>query len=265
MRTRLPRPAQTEPHRLSLIIPAYREADHIADTVTRIRDELGTELAPGDLQVVVVDDGSGDDTSTAASAAGADRVVTLTANRGKGGAIRAGVEVATGRVVAFTDADLAYAPVQVLEVLHAVEDGWDIAIGSRRHPDAEAVVAPSALREVGSRVINIAARLALAGGYADTQCGLKGFRSDVGRAMFGLGRIDGFAFDIELLALAELHGFSVSEIPVSLESSDSSTVNVARDAVRLLVDVVRIRRWSSQGAYGLTPDEVRHLTVGGDD
>lgn len=265
LRTRVGRPALTGPHRLSLIVPAYREAAQIGESVTRIRDELGAELAAGDLELVVVDDGSGDDTAAVASQAGADRVVVLPVNQGKGAAIRAGVAEATGRSIAFTDADLAYSPVQVLKILEALEDGWDIAIGSRRHPDARAVVASSAIRQVGSRAINGASKLVLAGGYADTQCGLKGFRSDVGRAMFGLARIDGFAFDIELLAIAERHGFSVSEVPVSLESSDTSTVNVVRDALRLLVDVARIRRWSARGAYDLTAEEARHLTVGGDD
>lgn len=265
LRTRTPRPPLTGNHRLSLVVPAYREAENIGRTVSRIRDELGAELGSGDLELVVVDDGSDDDTAGAASAAGADQVVALRTNRGKGGAIRAGVEAATGKVVAFTDADLAYAPLQVLTILRAVEDGWDMAIGSRRHRDAEAAVAPSVLREVGSRVINGATRLALAGGYADTQCGLKGFRSDVARAIFDRGRIDRFAFDVEVLAVAEANGFSVLEVPVVLESSDTSTVNVARDAVRLLVDVARVRRWSRQGAYDLTAEERRHLTVGDDD
>lgn len=264
LRTKVPRPALAGDRRLSLIVPAYREVDQIGETVIRIRDELGSELAAGELEIVVVDDGSDDATAEAASIAGADRVVALGANRGKGGAIRAGVEVASGRVMAFTDADLAYSPAQVLRILQEVEEGWDIAIGSRRHPDADAVVAPGFVREVGSRAINAATRLVLVGGYVDTQCGLKGFRSDVGRLLFGLGKVDGFAFDIELLALAELHGFSVAEVPVSLESSDTSTVNVARDALDLLVDMVRIRRWTREGVYDLTAEELGHLTVGDD-
>lgn len=264
LRERVPRPPLNGDRRLSLIVPAYREADQIGHTVKRIRDELGAELAPGDLEIVVVDDGSGDDTTRAASDVGADRVVTLSANRGKGGAIRAGVEVAAGRVMAFTDADLAYSPVQVLRVLQEVEEGWDIAIGSRRHPAADTVVAPTLLREVGSRAVNAATRLVLVGGYSDTQCGLKGFRGDVGRVLFGRGRVDGFAFDIELLAMAELHGFSVSEVPVSLESSDTSTVHVVRDALRLLSDVLRIRCWTGQHVYDLSGDERRRLRMGDD-
>ena len=97
-----------------------------------------------------------DATADAALAAGADQVVVQPQNRGKGAAVRAGVLAARGRTVAFTDADLAYAPDQVLRVLAAVEDGWDVAIGDRRHPDPHAGARPSRLRAWGSRVINLA-------------------------------------------------------------------------------------------------------------
>ncbi len=84
--------------------------------------------------MVVVDDGSTDGTADAALAAGADQVVVLPGNRGKGAAVRAGVAVARGRTIAFTDADLAYSPDQLLAVIGEVEAGWDVAVGSRRHP-----------------------------------------------------------------------------------------------------------------------------------
>ena len=102
----------------------------------RLRDGLAEVAADGGLEVVVVDDGSDDATADAALAAGADQVVVQPDNRGKGAAVRAGVLAARGRTVAFTDADLAYAPDQVLRVLAAVEDGWDVAIGDRGHPES---------------------------------------------------------------------------------------------------------------------------------
>jgi dolichyl-phosphate beta-glucosyltransferase len=153
--------------------------------------------------------------------------------------------------VVFTDADLSYAPDQVLALLARAEDGWDVVVGSRQHADTTTVVQAGVLRQVGGRVINRATRIVLVADHDDTQCGIKAFRSDVARLVFGHSQVDGFAFDVEVLHLAERYGLSVAEVPVVVENSDRSTVRVARDAVRLLRDLLRIRRWSRAGAYDL--------------
>jgi hypothetical protein len=134
-------------------------------------------------------------------------------------------------------------------VAAAVEDGWDVAIGDRRHPDTRTLVAPSRLRAWGSRVINWLGYAVLLGSFRDTQSGLKAFRSDVARFVFARTRVDGFAFDIELLHLVERHQLSLMEVPVEVANSSRSTVSAARDAARLLVDLFRIRHWSAEGAY----------------
>ncbi|MCB0976659.1 MAG: glycosyltransferase, partial [Acidimicrobiales bacterium] len=198
---------------------------------------------------VVVDDGSGDRTAETARDAGADRVVELAVNQGKGGAVRAGVAASTGRTVAFTDADLSYPPAQLERMLTEVEDGWDVVIGNRHHADTETVAGPSLLRAAGGRVINGATRFVLAGGYQDTQGGLKAFRGDIARKLFEHLVIRGFAFDVELLYLAERSGLSVKEVPVTVENSERSTVHVARDAARLLRDLAAIRRTAATGGY----------------
>src|SRR5699024_1797513 len=167
-------------------------------------------------------------------------------NRGKGAAVRAGVRAATGRTIAFTDADLAYAPGQLLTLLDAIEDGWDIAVGNRQHPDTDVVAEASALRSVGGRFINAATRLVLSGRHPDTQCGIKAFRSDVARLVFSRARIDGFAFDVEIYAIAEHNGFSLVDLPVEVENSPISSVRIARDAARLLRDLGRIRWWATR-------------------
>lgn len=248
-RVRWDRPSPPGDCRLSVIVPAYDEADRIAETVRRLRDELAEVGAEGGLEVVVVDDGSVDDTAGAAIAAGATQVVVQPANRGKGAAVRTGVMAARGRTVVFTDADLAYGPDQVRRVLAAVEDGWDVAIGDRRHPDTRTLVAQSRLRSWGSRTINWLVYAVLLGSFRDTQSGLKGFRSDVARFVFTRTRVDGFAFDIEVLHLVERHQLSLVEVPVEVTNSLRSTVSAARDAARLMVDLLRIRHWSAEGAY----------------
>lgn len=258
--TRTPRPAPPGDLRLSVILPAYREP-RIGASVAAVRAALEPVLGAGDLEVVVVDDGSTDDTALRARNAEADQVIRLPENRGKGAAVRAGVAAARGRTIAFTDADLAYEPHQLLRLLAEVEDGWDLVVGSRRHPDTETVAAASPLRSLGGRAINAATRLVLRGGHADTQCGIKAFRSDVGRLAFDRCRIDGFAFDVELYVVAERNGLSLAEVPVAVENSTESTVRVVRDAVRLLGDLLRIRRAAAAGAYRIDPARLDDLRM----
>jgi dolichyl-phosphate beta-glucosyltransferase len=217
--------------------------------VRRVREAVGPSVGADDLEVVVVDDGSGDDTAARAEAAGADRVVVHPDNRGKGAAVRSGAAVARGRTIAFTDADLAYDPGHLLVLLDRIEEGWDVAVGSRRHTDAVTLVRARRLREVGGRVINLLTQAVLLGHYRDTQCGLKGFRADVAPVILGQGLIDGFAFDIELFHLVERYGLSMVEVPVQVENSDVSSVHALRDGVRLVRDLFRIRRYAARGRY----------------
>lgn len=250
------RPLVDGTRRFTVVVPAHHEGEHIGTTVGRIHDELTDVAADGGLEVVVVDDGSGDATTDAALAAGAEQVITLPTNRGKGAAVRAGVLASRGRVVAFTDADLAYDPPHLRAVLEAVESGWDVVIGNRRHPESQ-VERASGLRSLGSRVVNLLSAAVLLAAPLDTQCGLKGFRGYLARSIFARTRTDGFAFDIEVLHLVEREERSLLEIPVQLdETGGSSTVSIGSDVARLVVDLARIRRWSTLGGYDeVDPDE----------
>lgn len=235
--------------RFSVVVPAFREAGRIASTVDAIRTELADVAATGGLEIIVVDDGSGDATADAALAAGADQVVVLPENRGKGAAARAGMVSSRGRAVAFTDADLAYDPSHLRVLLGEIEHGWDVVIGNRRHP-ASVIGGGAGLRSVGSRVVNLLATGVLLAAPLDTQCGLKGFRGDVARTLFPRTRIDGFAFDIEVLHLVEQAEWSLREVPVRLnEPTGGSTVRIVVDVVRLVRDLFRVRYWSSTGGY----------------
>jgi putative flippase GtrA len=248
-KVRWARPKPPGDLRLSVVVPAYHEADRIGETVRRLGQALADIGESGGLEVIVVDDGSSDATADAALSGGADQVVVQPHNRGKGAAVRSGVLASRGRTIAFTDADLAYAPDQLRRVLAAVEDGWDVAIGDRRHPDSRTLAPAPRLRALGSRVINWLGYAVLLGSYRDTQGGLKAFRSDVARFVFGRTRVDGFAFDIEVLHLVERHQLSLVEVPVEVANTRRSTVREGRDAGRLVLDLVRIRRWSAEGEY----------------
>ena len=252
-RARPPAPGSV---RLSLVIPAYREADGIAETVQRVEGALGHLRDEGGFELVIVDDGSPDDTAAVARATSADQVLQLERNSGKGAAVRAGVLAAKGRTIAFTDADLSYSPDQVLGLLAQVEAGWDVVVGSRQHVETKTLVGNRRIREVGGRVINVLTSLVLLGQYRDTQCGLKAFRSDVGRMIFGRSHIDGFAFDVEMFHLVERYRFSLLEVPVELVNSSRSTVKVARDATRLVRDLFRVRAIGRAGGYEVSVADV---------
>lgn len=248
-RDRDPAPGEV---RLSVVIPAFREP-HIGDAVRAVRAALGDLDAAGDLEVVVVDDGSHDGTDERAQLAGADRVLRLAVNRGKGAAVRTGVLAARGRTIAFTDADLSYPPAQIATLLDRVEEGWDVVVGSRLHSDTTTLVRARRIRELGGRVINGLTRAVLLGDHRDTQCGLKAFRSDAAQLIFSHAHIDGFAFDVEVFHLTERYGLSLAEVPVQLVNTQRSSVRVVRDAARLVRDLFRIRAWAATGVYEVDP------------
>jgi putative flippase GtrA len=238
--------------RLSLIVPAYGEEEGIGEALASIEAALGHLRGSGGLEVIVVDDGSTDATSAAARAGGADKVIRLEPNQGKGAAVRAGMLAASGRTLVFTDADLSYAPSQVVTIMEQVESGWDVVVGSRRHAETATLVAARRLREVGGRIINVFTSIVLLGQYRDTQCGLKGMRSDVAKVVFGRSHIDGFAFDVEVFHLVERYRFTLREQPVEVVNHTRSTVHVVRDALRLVRDLFRIRARSRSGGYEIS-------------
>ena len=235
--------------RVTVVLPAFQEESRIGRAVREVRRAVEQRVPGEELEVIVVDDGSTDDTAGEAERAAADRVIRLPDNRGKGAAVRAGVLAARGRTVAFTDADLAYEPELLLEVLAGVEAGSDVVVGSRLHADATTLVRARRLREVGGRLINLLTRRLVLGQTRDTQCGLKAFDAEAATLLFGKARLDGFAFDVELFHLIGRYGFSLSEVPVRVTHSRRSSVHVLPDAARLVRDLFRIRRWERRGAY----------------
>lgn len=232
---------------LSVVVPAYAEAGRIAETVQRLRDEVSA--SGRNVEIVVVDDGSPDDTAARARAAGADQVIQLGRNRGKGAAVRAGMLAATGTVRGFVDADLAYPPDQLLSLVTQVEAGADAAVGSRRLRPGGA--AGPRVRRWGGQFISLLGAWLVLGERRDSQCGVKVFSGDVAAWIFTRTRIEGFGFDVEVLHLLAERGATVVELPVSAGPSESSTVHVIRDGIRLTCDMLLIRYRSRRGDYAV--------------
>ena len=243
------------PLALSVVIPAYNEAARIGATVDAVAGYLGPRCV---FDVLVVDDGSTDGTADAAQAAAARHpeacLIRLRSHRGKGAAVREGFLQAEGASVCFIDADLAV-PVDEMEtLLHVLEaEGCDVGIASRALPASTVVAGPGLVRQALSPVFNALVRALFGLPFHDTQCGFKGFRREAARALAERARIDGFAFDVELLLLADRLGFRIAEFPVRVEHRRSSSVRLMAQAGPILADLWRIRSRLRSGAYRLPP------------
>jgi len=231
--------------RVTVILPCFDEARRVPQTVAAFLSSL-----PDDLSLLVVDDGSTDGTAESALAAAGGsprvRVKKLPANQGKGAAVRAGMLDAAGELLVFTDADGSYGPADVLRVADALARE-PVAIGTR----GEAPGGGPLPRRLASRGFNYAVRRMLALPYSDTQCGLKGFRRDAAHAIFSRTRMDGYAFDAEVLFLASRLGLGVAEVPVEPEARSGSKVRIVGDAVQMLKEMSVVRRLAAKGAYDL--------------
>ena len=234
--------------RLSLVIPAYREAGRMAATLHTVCAYLDRQSY--DWEVLVVIDGDSDGAAAAATAAAGERanvrVLVNEVNRGKGFSVRRGFAEATGDRLVFIDADLSL-PVEGLQPMFAMFDaGAEVVIASREAPGAHVVGAPPALRGVMSRVFNLVVQAAALPGFADTQCGFKGFTADAARQIFARHQSDRFGFDVEALFLARQLGFRIVELPVTCVYHAGSSVNRVGDVLNMLGDVLAVR-WRHRG------------------
>jgi hypothetical protein len=234
-----------EPLTLSIVIPAFNEAQRLVDKMALLNDAVSAGIIdPWVTELIFVDDGSTDETGQLAKMLLAPafprmRILRLRENSGKGAAIRAGTAVAAAPVVAFLDADMSVDPAQVPLLLAAVQHS-DVAIGSRSLTEST-VQSDSTQRKVMSRTFNLLVNALTEVELKDTQCGFKAFRTPVARILFHLMVVDRFAFDVEILCLARRLGMQISEVPVHWEATANSTVNPMTDSISMIVDVFRMR------------------------
>ena len=238
---------------LSLVIPAFEEAGRLPRTLASIAAAL-PRLAD-EVELIVVDDGSTDDTADlaerfAATAPLPVRVVRLGRNRGKGAAVAAGVAAARHPLVAFTDADSPYDLESLVPMLEALASGrCDVAIGARDLPESQINRGYGALRYLSGQTFSMMTWLAIGLPFRDSQCGLKAFRTDAAKRLFAMRTVDGFGFDFELLAAAVANGLRIERFPVRLTHDDDSRIALVRDSLRMTRDLLHVRRNLKRGAY----------------
>ncbi len=233
----------------SLVIPAYNEAQRIGQSLHKILQYL-REVSP-ESELIVVDDGSTDTTARIVQEVfrGADSISTQllrhTPNHGKGWSVRTGLQAATRPVGLFSDADLSTPITEAPKLLEPIFAGEaDVAFGSRALNRDLIGVRQAWHREQGGRVFNLVVRVATGLPFWDTQCGFKAFHLERFRPILAQAESDGFGFDVELLYLAQQANLRLREIPVRWDHNDGSKVSFLRDSLRMLREIVALRRRS---------------------
>lgn len=225
---------------LSVVVPAYDEAERIGLTVRRIAEYL--RATGRRAEILVVDDGSGDGTASACEAEDEPlvRVLRLPVHRGKGAAVRTGLAASAGRRVLVSDADLA-TPIEELARLERAAEEAAIVFGSRARPDSAIERRQPLYRESLGKTFNLFIRLLGFRGLSDTQCGFKLLDGDAARSLARELSLDGFAWDVELLWLARRRGLVVAEVGVRWRDCPRSKVHVVRHSAQMARDVLRLR------------------------
>jgi len=231
--------------KLSVIIPAYNEAERLPSTLEEAYSWL-TEKLPDDFEIIVVDDGSSDETVKQTREMITThpflKILVQPQNRGKGAAVKRGMLEAAGDIRLFMDADNSTHIREAAKVLTAVNEDAEVVIASRQHPESDISVHQSWLREHMGQSFNFIMRSIVGLKMEDTQCGFKAFTAKAAKDIFSRQKLEGFSFDVELLFLASKLGYRIAEIPVEWVNEPNSRVRMIADPVLMFADVVRIRQ-----------------------
>jgi len=241
---------------VSIIIPAYNESDRISGPLASILNFIST--AELNAELIVVDDGSSDDTAKVAEnafAAAPDistTVIRYEKNQGKGFAVRTGLLAAKADVALFTDADLSTPIEEMSKLVDPIQNGeFDLTFGSRALDRSLIGTHQPWRREQGGRVVNFIIKTMSGLQFSDTQCGFKAFNMITFRPLLDVMTIDRFGFDVEFLFVASYHKLRLNEIPVRWDDVAGSKVSAVRDTRRMISELNQIRRNAKTGAYDL--------------
>jgi len=236
---------------ISVIIPAYNEVRRLPRNLALVYNYLKSRFSS--FELIVVDDGSYDHTADFvddfAEQSPEVRLISYVPNKGKGHAVRIGMLAASGDLILFNDAD-GSSPIEELEkLLASIKDGADIAIGSRAKPDDARTVNALAYRKYLGNTFNAIVQGLLLPGFYDTQCGFKLFKKEMAHDIFSVTRLDRFAFDVEVLYVARLRDYKITEIPINWTNVEGSKVNVFTDSPQMLLEVLGVALAAWTGRY----------------
>lgn len=236
---------------LSIVVPAWNEAKRIETTLLAISRHFAARAAACEL--IVVDDGSHDETAAVVRALAPALALPLTVlryapNRGKGFALKVGFAATRGSRVLFSDADLSTPIEEADALLAALDAGADVAIGSRKQARARVEIRQPWFRETLGKGFTLLVRWLIAD-VTDATCGFKAYRGDAGRELYARMRVFDWSFDAEMLRIAALRGLRTTEVPVRWRDQAGTKVDLRRDVVRSLAGIARIRAHSAAGRY----------------
>jgi dolichyl-phosphate beta-glucosyltransferase len=235
----------THPFTLSIVIPAYNEEQRLLSPLIKTLDYCDATFS--DYEIIVVDDGSTDNTSNLVLHLSAQhpavKIITLPKNCGKGGALKAGVLAASGAMVLITDADGSTPIGEISRLLPYLQQGYEVIIGSRAVLDASVTVQAKGGRKFLGKAFNLVVNTLLIPEVADTQCGFKLFSKQAATYLFTKQRCAGFGFDTELLFIAQRSGILIKEVAINWHHVEGSKVSLARDSLRMFIDLLK-HRWN---------------------
>ena len=241
---------------LSIVIPAFDEQARLGDSLRQIQAYILREKLNAEL--IVVDDGSADDTAEVARNVLAEdsgvrsQVIRYEQNRGKGYAVRIGLKSAQAAVALFSDADLSTPIEETPKLIDPIlRNEYDVCFGSRALDRKLIGTHQPWRREQGGKVMNFVIRTMSQLAFSDTQCGFKAFNMEKFRPLLDVVTVDRFGFDVELLFVANYHGLRLKEVPVRWDNVEGSKVHVVRDTRRMFFELAEIRKNARRGVYNL--------------
>lgn len=243
---------------LSIILPAYNEARCIQSSMEEMRlkmpsicaeiaNHLGSELSTS-FEIIIVNDGSTDRTGEIVRQYIDEfpsfnlRLIELSANYGKGYAVKVGIKSASGKYLIFMDADLSTSLMELPKLIHAIQREKSMAIGSRGLHQSRIINHQPIYRELMGKFFNLLVRLIVIKNIRDTQCGFKAFRYDDAKRIFSLLQTHRFGFDVEILLIAQELGISIQEIPITWSNSIYSSVSPVRDSWEMFCSLLQMKQ-----------------------
>jgi len=238
---------------VSVIIPAYNEIDRISSALESLSNFFSNFA--GDYEIIIVNDGSSDGTEELVNNFIKNHpikmsLISLNTNCGKGMAVKKGVENSKMDIIIFLDADLSYGPENISEALKQFEEpNMGLIIGNRNMKESKIVNPPPLLRRISGKIYSLLVQSMVLPGISDSQCGFKAFRKECAKEIFNRLTVFRFGFDVEILYIALKREYTIKKMPVICTNTESSSVRLLADSLRMFSDLFTIRANNRKGLY----------------